>query len=271
MGFLDRTGRLTAALLLVALGSGFVLAYQYEPGDPFVSTVAMEATLPWGSLWRGLHFWSSQGFLLVLLLHTWYRAAEGDPGAKGRWLVLSLLVPAGVFALFSGYLLRYDSTGQAAAAISEHLLLRIPLAGRLLDRLLVAVSTEGLNRIYGVHILLGFLLWLLGTWYHTRRVIMGWDWFWAALMGSATAALMAPAPLDLPGHQATLIKGPWFFLGVQELLRHLPPLLAGIVAPSIPVAALMAMAWPRLRRPALWVAGGWLAAYTAATVVMLMR
>ncbi len=271
VAFLERTGRPTAALLLIAILSGFVLAYQYEPADPFISTVAMEATLRWGGFWRGLHFWSSQGFLLVLMLHTWYRAVEPGARAVGRWVALSLLVPAGVFTLFSGYLLKYDATGEAAAAIAEHLLLRIPVVGTMLDRLLVAVSTEGLNRVYGVHILLSFILWLVGTWYHTRRVIMGWGWFTAAALSSVAVAALVPAPLDLPGHQASLIKGPWFFLGVQELLRHLPPLLAGVVLPMVPVAALAAMAWPRARRAAQWVVAGWLASYLVLTLFMWQR
>ncbi len=271
MGLLSRSGQAATALLFLAVVSGLVLAYQYEPGDPFISTVAMEAALDWGSFWRGTHFWSSQGFLVLLLLHTWYRLDGCEDSGAMKWFLLSLLVPASIFTLFSGYVLKFDATGEAAAAIAEHLLLMVPVAGRLLDRLLVSVSTEGLNRIYGVHILLTFLLWFVGTWYHTRRPVMGRGWFLASLLWVVAVSLLFPAPLDLPGHEATLIKGPWFFLGVQELLRHIPPLVAGVLIPAIPVAALSAMVLPWARRPCRWILALWLAAYAVLTIVMAQR
>ncbi len=271
MALLRRSGEISTGLLCISIASGLALAYQYEPGDPFISTVAIEATLSSGSFWRGLHFWSSQGFLIFLLLHTWYRLKDVSICGAGRWAVLSALVPVAVFALFSGYVLKYDATGEAAAAIAEHLLLKVPQIGYILNRLLVSVSTEGVNRIYGVHLVLTVLLWFVGTWYHTRRVVLSWRLFVPSLILSVVVALLFPAPLDLPGHESTLIKGPWFFLGVQEMLRHLPSLMAGIVIPSLPVVALVLVPCQGFKRPCLVALGVWVVIYAVLTVVMWQR
>jgi ubiquinol-cytochrome c reductase cytochrome b subunit len=271
-----RVGELTTSALLISILSGLVVAYQYEVADPFTSCVAMDATIPFGPFFRALHFWSSQAFLLLLGLHV----AQSIPrlsnynmrGGRFYWTVLVIgLVPPAIFVLFSGYVLRWDATGKAAGTIAEHLLLDVPLFGRALDRFFVAISDEGLNRIYAVHIVLAAMLWGIGTWYHTRRVFLRWEAWAAGLLVSSFISLIFHAPIDLPQQTATLIKGPWFFLGVQELLRYLPPLAAGVIYPAIPVLILAALAWAGDRRPWLWFMAAWGVTYVGLSLVMCIR
>jgi len=41
-------------------------------------------------------------------------------------------------------------------------------------------------------------------------------------------------PVDIsPNVQVSSIKGPWFFWGMQEMFRYVPPLLAGILIPAM--------------------------------------
>jgi quinol-cytochrome oxidoreductase complex cytochrome b subunit len=59
-----------------------------------------------------------------------------------------------------------------------------------------------------------------------------------ALMGWS---LLSPAPLGEPADPATtpaVVSAPWIFAWVQELLRHLPPLIAGILVPVVLFAIL---------------------------------
>ena len=269
------SGELSAAALLISIVSGFVVAYQFEPAAPFEATVAMEAALPWGWFWRGLHFWSSQAFFLLLVWHTFKKcfALAEEPPRRLRihWSVITMTLGFGIFALFSGYVVRYDGTGQAAGTIAEHLMLSIPAAGKLVDRLLLGISNDGMNRLYAVHILMGVLCWGLGTWYHTRRVVMSQGAFLTALSALAAFSMLVHAPLDVLSSDMHLIKGPWFFLGIQEMLRGIEPFWAGIVFPAVPVAVAGLLPWCRRRWLPAAVVTIWGACYMAASITAILR
>ncbi len=57
------------------------------------------------------------------------------------------------------------------------------------------------------------------------------------------AVLDAPleGPADAGGIPAHSVKAPWIFLGVQQLLRFLPTVWAGIVLPFVALAGLAAI------------------------------
>jgi ubiquinol-cytochrome c reductase cytochrome b subunit len=271
-----RVGELATAALLVSAGSGFVVAYQYDVAEPFVSSVAIEAVLSFGFFWRALHFWSSQAFFLLLMLHAWQSLddlprIEKRPLGGRQWVILTVTLPMAVLALFTGYVLRWDGTGQAAGAIAEHLLLGVPLIGPGLNRFFLAASEEGLSRVYVVHLLVTAILWGVGTWYHTRKVILGLRPLRDVFIVSAVLALIARSPMDLPGENIGLIKGPWFFLGVQELLKYLPPFFAGVVYPLMPVFFYAALPWAGDRWPLFWLLAFWGASYTVSTLVIWLQ
>ncbi len=269
-------GHLTGAFLLLSIMSGFVVAYQYEVATPFVSAVAMDAVLPFGYFWRALHFWTSQAFVILLLAHVFdlLHKVEGAGATlrlKRHWSFVSICVPVGIYALFSGYVLRYDATGQAAGAIAEHLFLKIPFIGNAVDKFLMNLSGDGLNRLYGVHILAGFICWLLGTWYHLKRVNIPYKSFIVSLVAGVLFSFMVRAPMDLPFANAHLIKGPWFFLGIQELLRYFDPLVAGILMPAIPIGVLVIMPWVRNAKILYAIVLLWAFAYSGITLIALLR
>ncbi|MCI5142263.1 MAG: hypothetical protein D3909_11210, partial [Candidatus Electrothrix sp. ATG1] len=68
------------------------------------------------------------------------------------------------------------------------------------------------------------------------------------------------------------INGPWFFLGLQELLRYLPVFWAGIFVPALFVAALLFLP-PQgaARRRTLWFMGAWLAGYVVLSFIGFQR
>ena len=276
MSFLERTGELATGALVVSICSGFVVAYQYEVADPFTSAVAVEALIPYGAFWRALHFWASQAFFLILVVHTMARFKDIDRISKGPrgpqyWTILCTTIPMAIFALFTGYVLRFDSTGQAASAIAEHLLKTVPWIGETLNRFLIAVSQEGLSRVYVLHLLLTASLWAIGTWYHTRRVLLSSVSFWSVFVPVAIFSALIHAPIDVPSASLPIIKGPWFFLGVQELLRFLPSLVAGIIFPLVPLVCLGALSWTAQRKQLLLIIAIWTVIYAGLSVSMWMR
>jgi len=70
--------------------------------------------------------------------------------------------------------------------------------------------------------------------------------FLAALVALAAVCLIsavfdAPVqgPADPEGIPSDNVKAPWIFVGIQQMLRYLPPLVAGV---AIPFAALVLLA-----------------------------
>ncbi|HEY5164032.1 MAG TPA: hypothetical protein VII81_13565 [Terriglobales bacterium] len=55
-------------------------------------------------------------------------------------------------------------------------------------------------------------------------------------------ALLWDAPLEQladPMHTPNPAKAPWYFLGLQELLHYFPPVVAGVLIPTLVVVALI--------------------------------
>src|SRR5437899_3007261 len=55
-------------------------------------------------------------------------------------------------------------------------------------------------------------------------------------------ALLFNAPLEGladPSHTPNPAKAPWYFLGLQEMLHYFPPVVAGVLAPTLVVIALV--------------------------------
>ncbi|MGC9950185.1 MAG: hypothetical protein ABSF64_27790 [Bryobacteraceae bacterium] len=90
-------------------------------------------------------------------------------------------------------------------------------------------------------------------------------------------SLIWNAPLEEladPMHTPNPAKAPWYFLGLQELLHYFPPFVAGVVIPSLVVAALIVIpyfdiniesegVWLRNRERRLRVFIGVLTAFSA--------
>lgn len=65
----------------------------------------------------------------------------------------------------------------------------------------------------------------------------------------ATLSLVFNAPLEWvanPGHTPNPAKAPWYFLGLQELLHYFPPVVAGVVLPTLVILALIAIPYFRV-------------------------
>jgi len=93
-------------------------------------------------------------------------------------------------------------------------------------------------------------------------------------------ALLWDAPLEGladPSHTPNPAKAPWYFLGLQELLHYFPPVVAGVLIPTLVVIALIVIPyfniniqaeglWLRDRGRRLWL----FAAVVAALSVFLL-
>jgi len=262
-----RWGGNSLAALYVSVLSGVVLSWQFDASEPYYSSGSLELVVPCGSFWRASHFYSSQLFFLFLVGHYLVvlfnrrrealakgvrSASEVRSGGKENWGRLYLTLPVSLLLLFTGYVLRGDATGYSAGMIGENITLAFPLAGNFLNPLLFNVSQAGMRVVYANHLIgLGVVAGAL-AWPHLRRYrirVIEHGWLVVALLGFS---LLVPAPFDPFRVGDVHISGPWFFVGVQELLRYLQPFWGGIVFPFIAVwLGYLALIYPTDRRPLL--------------------
>lgn len=259
--------------LYLSLVSGVVIALQYDPAHPYYSSSSLDILAPFGAFWRSLHFYASQLFFLLAMVHLLAiivnRGYESLPFK--RWLPLALSMVAALLLLFTGYILRADATGSSAGMIAENILLSIPLLGRFLDGLLFSIIDEGMKRVYANHLIGLGLLWLVLSWDHIRRYRISWRQQPLLVLALIGFSAVLAAPMEPEHLGAFHINGPWFFIGLQELLRHIQPFWAGIVWPAALVIALLLIHRPGTAARARLFCLAWLAVYALLTCIGLGR
>ena len=259
--------------LFLSILSGIVVALQYDPAAPFYSTGAIELVVPYGSFWRGLHYYSSQAFFLLLLAHLAVVLGRNEEKfRRGAWIRLCTTVPCGLLLLFTGYVLRGDATGEAAGAIAEHICLAVPLIGPQLNDLFFDLAGSGLRKVYAHHVIGLVVLGGMAAWPHLRRYTARWRNHLLLVLVTVLVSVAVPAPMEPNRFGLLFIAGPWFFLGLQELLRFLPPFVAGVLVPLLPLLLLFWL--PNSSRPrvlALLAIGCWLLAYGLFTYLCILR
>lgn len=269
----NRWGGQSLISLYVSLLSGIVLALQYDPAEAFYSTATIELVIPYGRFWRALHYYSSQLFFLLLLGHVvailWNRT---DIPSRKAWIRLCSSLPLAVLLLFTGYVLRGDATGEAAGAIAEHICLSIPLIGEWTNDLLFDIQDSGLRKVYLHHVIGLVAAGAYTLWPHLKRYPALWRNHIALLLATVAIAVFLPTPAEPDRIGLLHIAGPWFFLGLQELLRFLSTFIAGVLLPLLPMLFLYLIPEEAPRRPMyFWAIGSWLLAYALISAISYVR
>lgn len=225
--------------LYISLLSGILVGLHYDPTAPYYTAAAIDLLIPYGQYFRSLHFFSSQFCFLLALVHLLAVFPSTDTYTRMQWTRLVLALPVMLLLLFTGYVLRADSTGSSAGYIAESILLTVPVVGPWLNNLLFAIDEHGMQRVYITHVVTLDLIWLALAWEHLRRYRIRVTDHLATTGLVLLFSVFIAAPLDPEKLGVTYISGPWFFLGLQELLRYLPPIVAGFLYPALFIAALL--------------------------------
>lgn len=264
---LPTMGTLALAALLLAIATGVALAAGYDVARPVDSLALLELTSPAGRWVRALHAWSSHLLVVLALLHAVEHLANGTDArpAPAAWLRVVGAIPFLLGLALSGFMLKGDAEGQLARQLLAGLLERLPALGAALSAVLLGAGEE-LQLVYVHHLATLTLVVLVVAVEHGRRL---WPSAGAAL--GPLAAALALAWLWPPGlHDGVepVVKGPWLFLGLQELLHWLsrPGLAWPLLLAPLALLALL----PRLREPArrraLLALGALLAVFVALTL-----
>lgn len=225
--------------LYLSLISGVVVGLQYDLVEPYYSVSAIDLLIPFGEFFRSLHFYSSQAFFLFGCAHLVAVYEEAEKYAFRDWLLLIFSMVVALLLLFTGYILRADNTGFSAGMIAEAIIHTIPVLGSTLNSLLFDISERGMHRVYLHHVITLDILWLVLAWDHLRRYRVRVADHTVLICLTAIFCFLIAAPIEPERLGVTYIAGPWFFLGLQELLRYLHPLFAGVVFPLLFVVALL--------------------------------
>jgi quinol-cytochrome oxidoreductase complex cytochrome b subunit len=225
-------GELAAASYLIAALTGVALAVPYEPADAYSSLAALLLVNPAGVFFRNLHFWAGQAAFVLTLLHAadHLRVSTESRVRVGVWARLVLTVALIAFIMLSGFLLRGDADAQQALRILTEATTQIPWVGPALATLVFGAAGS-LSIVYVQHAATATIAVWLFVIEHSRRV-----WPRATSFVTVLLVVTGVSLLVSPGlHDGfdPVVKGPWYFLGLQEVLHWTPwpiVVVAGVAA-----------------------------------------
>lgn len=211
-------GDYATGAFVVAAVSGVALAIPYDPADAYGSIASMLLANPGAAYFRNLHYWSGQACLVLTVLHVWdhLRAKTESRVGPSVWLRLALTLPLLAFLMVSGFMLRGDAEGGQAARIVAEATGQTPLIGSLLATLVFGAG-ERLDVLYVQHAATATMAVWLFVIEHARRV---WPRVWATLVVLLlTGGVSTYVSPGLHDGLDPIVKGPWYFLGLQEILH----------------------------------------------------
>lgn len=266
-------GGLSAVLMMVLGMTGVILLNNYTPSAPqaYLDILGLRSNVWFGELIRNLHHWSANLLVVIAVLHLIRVFATGAyrPPRETNWLIGVFMLLLVLAANFTGYLLPWDQLAFWAITVGTSIISYIPTIGEGLSRLILGGPEVGANTLlnfYSLHIsfiplvifgLMSFHFWRVRkdggltvpknvdeteepkiervtTIPHLVRKELIFAIGWIALI--LIFSMVIPAPLEGiadPNVSPNPAKAPWYFLGLQELLLHFHPLVAGIVLPSL--------------------------------------
>jgi len=214
----DTYGAIATASLLVCLLSGVFLVIPFDVTNPYDSISFFLLTSPGSVLFRNLHYWSAQGFLVFTILHFWehlYRSTEQQV-KKGVWLRLVISIFFIFYVMLSGFILKGDADSIQARRIFESLISQIPLIGNYLSYSLLG-KPDSFQLIYVHHIATASIFLIIILVEHAKTIWTKISTFIVTTLIILVFSILFQAPLH--DNLQNLVKGPWYFLGLQEILH----------------------------------------------------
>lgn len=213
-------GQISLAAFLVCVVSGVLIAIPYDVDKPLLSISSIMILNPAASFIRNIHFWSAQIFLIVSLIHIWdhFNGKNEIKIKKGIWLRLTIGVIILFMAMLTGFLLKGDSDTKQAWRILDSLINEIPYIGSIISYSLLG-SEDSLQLVYVHHIATFTIFIAIITFEHSRKLWPFKNVFFLVLLGIFILSFFFTAPLH-DGINPS-VKGPWYFVGFQEILHWL--------------------------------------------------
>ncbi|MBW1785149.1 MAG: cytochrome b N-terminal domain-containing protein [Deltaproteobacteria bacterium] len=237
--------RLGLSCLVLCLLSGIVLSFYFRPmGDVFQNVEEITTLAPYGWFFRQFHYVSGQMFVILMFIHTMDHLLKRRYRmfTPGGWALLVLSLGLCFFTLFTGFILKGDKEGFFAGQIFNSLLLAVPGVGPKLSNLFIVPGESFffLPYLYHCFFLPLLVVYLLRS--HIRAWLPNRTYLLVSFLGLFIYACIVKLHPDIPPDaEVAVVKGPWFFLGIQTLLKTVDARLAGLVIPLAFLAILLAL------------------------------
>lgn len=278
-------GGMAFVLILLLFVTGLLLKFYYLPfpDKAYESIIYLKKNVFFGPLIRNIHFWSANILIIVTFLHflrVFFTSAFHFP-RQFNWVIgLSLFLVILLFN-FTGYLLPWDQLSFWAVTICTGMMDYIPLIGKWLQALTrggAEVGSTTLSNFYAAHTALLPLILILILPFHFWRVrkagglvvppsqdnrgnetgenvpaipdLLVKELVTALVLIAVIliVSIFFDAPLGdkaNPGLSPNPTKAPWYFMGFQEILLHLDPLIAIFFIPVMIILGLLGIAYYR--------------------------
>ena len=297
-GFVFYVGSITLFLFAVQIVTGVlpVLYYQPDPEKAYASVQSITGgEIPYGHLVRNVHLWSSDLFVVSVMVHLFTILARRSfrPPHELSWISGLLSLVLGVGLAFTGAVLPWSEGAYANALVGSGLARTVPVVGESLMRFMRGGQDVGagtLGHAFGFHVaalpaaltlLVAMHLFFLSRkpaalpdpkaetipLYPDFLVRQGVA-FTGLTVILMTLATFADRPLGAaadPRSAPVGMRPPWYFLPFHQIVRSAPRELLGVdgarfIVSAVCLLGLVALALPFLdqrgSKVTAWVAWG---------------
>lgn len=254
-----QTGTVAVAMLLVLIGTGLYLLIFYRVGSPTAS-VARLAADPWLGGWlRSLHRYSSDIFVIAVVLHALRMFAQSRATGPRTlaWVSGLGLFGIGLACAWTGFVMAWDSFGERLAREGSRLLDALPIFSEPLSRIFAGDAPVP-SAFFFVNLFLHIALPLAvgaGLWLHVSRLarpalLPPRPLMWGMIGALTAAAIFFPATLGDPADPFRLAESTPANLVTAWWLPLSERLTPGTAWTAVLVVAALALLVPRFtRRP----------------------
>jgi ubiquinol-cytochrome c reductase cytochrome b subunit len=227
------------ALFITATISGIPLIFAYHPNNAFDSVQKITYSIPFGFFIRKIHYFSSEIMLILIVIHIIQKMYNKEPILKKKiWIFGSLSFLAIIILIFTGYVLKADQAGKSAALVAENMLKNSYILNYMqnfiVDKNVLYWKFLLWHAIF-IPAIASYLVYL-----HTKKITVNAKFIVIAIGLAIVTSYILPFPKDI-GINITKVKnltGPWFFKGVENMLKLNFPVDISILAGILPFIVL---------------------------------
>jgi len=211
-------GELATSFFYLSAIGGIGIAISFDVEKPFLSLSSILISNYFATYLRNVHYWASHLFLVFSIFHIIeHLIKRSDQKVKSSiWLHLTFSIFFIFYVMLSGFLLKGDNDSLHAFKIFSTITKNIPLIGDEISYFLLGEENK-FQIIYFQHIATATIILLFIIIEHSRLFFPRYDRFlFASILTLVLSFILTPLPNDV---FSSIIKGPWYLVGLQEFLH----------------------------------------------------